>query len=68
MCIVVVLSGTIGYILYRYQEQIRFFIGKWLLYFHLGKNNEIYTSQIPENHLIRSISSAIDIKEELMPF
>ena len=66
--IAIMIVGVIGHILYTYQEKTRHFIGSWLLYFHMGKNNEIYTTRIPENNHFRSVLSTIDFSEELRPF
>jgi ammonia channel protein AmtB len=66
--IAILIWATIGYMMYVYQQKIRHFIGSWLLYFHMGKNNEIYTTQNTENTHFQSLLSTIDFSEELRPF
>ena len=66
--IAILIWAAIGYMMYVYQQKIRHFIGSWLLYFHMGKNNEIYTIKIPENNHFQSLLSTIDFSEELRPF
>lgn len=62
-----VILTCIGYYEYMYPEHYNSIIGSMLLYFHLSKNNEIYTMEIPEESNTYSILSMFGIKNALSP-
>ena len=62
---VVVLS--LGFI-YFFRKQIRDKMGSLLLYFHLGKKNEIRTTEIPPKSRVASMIEGLGLAEEIKPF
>ena len=55
----------LGYYEYMYPDDYRKIVGSVLLYFHLGKNNELHSTEIPENSNTYSILSILGIKNAL---
>ena len=60
--IAILIWAAIGYMMYVYQQKIRHFIGSWLLYFHMGKNNEIYTIQTLSNFVLQSFLELLPLR------
>lgn len=60
-----IILASIGYYEYMYPEKYKNIIGSILLYFHLGKDNEIHTTEIPEESNTYSILSLFGIKNAL---
>jgi hypothetical protein len=60
--VLIVLFGYVGYYGYMHPEKYKSIIGSMLLYFHLGKNNEIHTTEIPEQSNTYSLLSMFGIK------
>ena len=58
----IVLVGCVGYYGYMYPEKYKAIIGSILLYFHLGKNNELHTTEIPEQSNTYSLLSMFGVK------
>jgi hypothetical protein len=60
--VLLVLFGCVGYYGYMYPEKYKAIIGSMLLYFHLGKNNELHATEIPEQSNTYSLLSILGIK------
>jgi len=58
---------SLGFV-YFFRKQIRDKMGSLLLYFHLGKRNEIRTTEIPSKSRVASMIEGLGLAEEIKPF